>query len=214
MLGLVAPLLLVSYVAYREATVRADEQRQHVSHVEQLYKSSVEMLAIAVDAKDQVTHGHIRRVQQHTLAVARALGVTGSARSESHGGGRPAARHRETGGARLHAQQAERAHPAEFALIKSTRHGRAHSDGRRIPVPNCAARAAPSEQWDGRGYPDGLAGTEIPIGARILSVVDCFDALTSDRPYRPRLTDDAAIEILRSRRGTFYDPAISTNSSS
>jgi hypothetical protein len=64
------------------------------------------------------------------------------------------------------------------------------------------------EQWDGRGYPDGLAGSEIPIGARILSVVDCFDALTSDRPYRPRLTDDAAIEILRSRRGTFYDPAI------
>jgi hypothetical protein len=64
------------------------------------------------------------------------------------------------------------------------------------------------EQWDGRGYPDGLVGTEIPVGARILSVVDCFDALTSDRPYRPRLSDERAIEILRSRKGSFYDPAI------
>ena len=64
------------------------------------------------------------------------------------------------------------------------------------------------ENWNGTGYPDGLRGTDIPIGARILSVVDCFDALTSDRPYRPRLGDDEAIAILVSRRGTMYDPLI------
>jgi hypothetical protein len=64
------------------------------------------------------------------------------------------------------------------------------------------------ERWDGRGYPDGLVGTEIPLGARILSVVDCFDALTSDRPYRPRMTDEQAAEILRSRQSTFYDPVV------
>src|SRR5262249_1028305 len=64
------------------------------------------------------------------------------------------------------------------------------------------------EQWDGRGYPDCLVGPEIPLGARILSVVDCFDALTSDRPYRPRLTDEQAIAILPSGRGTHYDPAV------
>src|SRR5207253_6542092 len=52
------------------------------------------------------------------------------------------------------------------------------------------------ENWDGTGYPTGLSGTEIPIGARILSVVDCFDALTSDRPYRPRLSDEEALAIL------------------
>ena len=56
------------------------------------------------------------------------------------------------------------------------------------------------ENWDGSGYPDGLAGTTIPIGARILSVVDCFDALTSDRPYRPRLSDRDALRILVDRR--------------
>jgi hypothetical protein len=64
------------------------------------------------------------------------------------------------------------------------------------------------ENWDGTGYPDGLAGEAIPRGARILSVVDCFDALTSDRPYRPRMTDAQALEILRERRGTMYDPTI------
>jgi hypothetical protein len=64
------------------------------------------------------------------------------------------------------------------------------------------------ENWDGTGYPQGLKGTDIPIGARILSVVDCFDALTSDRPYRPRLSDDAALDILRERRGSMYDPLI------
>src|SRR5439155_9707575 len=64
------------------------------------------------------------------------------------------------------------------------------------------------ESWNGTGYPTGLKGTEIPIGARILSVVDCFDALTSDRPYRPALSDDKALEILFERRGTMYDPLV------
>ena len=64
------------------------------------------------------------------------------------------------------------------------------------------------ENWDGSGYPDGLSGTEIPIGARILAVVDCFDALTSDRPYRARLTVDKAISILSERRGSMYDPLV------
>jgi putative nucleotidyltransferase with HDIG domain len=64
------------------------------------------------------------------------------------------------------------------------------------------------ENWNGAGYPDGLAGEQIPIGARILSVVDCFDALTSDRPYRPRLSDEDAKAIVRDRRGTMYDPRI------
>ena len=64
------------------------------------------------------------------------------------------------------------------------------------------------EQWSGLGYPDGLKGTDIPIGARILSVVDCFDALTSDWPYRPRLSSEEALAILRERRGSMYDPLI------
>jgi response regulator RpfG family c-di-GMP phosphodiesterase len=64
------------------------------------------------------------------------------------------------------------------------------------------------EHWDGSGYPAGLAGADIPIGARILAIVDCFDALTSDRPYRPRLSPEDAMVIVRQRSGRMYDPVM------
>jgi len=64
------------------------------------------------------------------------------------------------------------------------------------------------EAWNGTGYPDGIGGTEIPIGARILAVVDCFDALTSDRPYRKKLSNEEALMILWQRRGSMYDPIV------
>jgi putative nucleotidyltransferase with HDIG domain len=72
-----------------------------------------------------------------------------------------------------------------------------------VPIVQCH-----HENWDGSGYPRGVRGEDIPIGARILSVVDCFDALTSDRPYRRAMTDQAALEILRERRGRMYDPQV------
>ena len=207
--GLVGPLLILSYVAYREASTRVDEAHQHVVDVEHLYRASVEMLAIAVDAKDQVTHGHIRRVQRHTLMVAAALGVTDSRELKAM-----------EAGALLHdigklavpdyvLNKPSALTVAEFETMK--KHA---SMGARIltavefPYPIVPIVRHHHEQWDGRGYPDGLVGTEIPLGARILAVVDCFDALTSDRPYRPRLSDERAIAILQARKATFYDPDI------
>jgi putative nucleotidyltransferase with HDIG domain len=207
--GLVGPLLVLSYVAYREASTRADEAHRHVTDVERLYRASVEMLAIAVDAKDQVTHGHIRRVQRHTLRVAGALGVTDARELKAM-----------EAGALLHdigklavpdyvLNKPSALTPAEFETMKK------HATmGARIltavdfPYPIVPIVRHHHEQWDGRGYPDGLVGAEIPLGARILAIVDCFDALTSDRPYRPRLSDEQAIAILKARTSTFYDPAI------
>ena len=208
-IGLAAPLLILSHVAYREASARVDEAQRHVGEVEHLYHAAVEMLAIAVDAKDQVTHGHIRRVQRHTLAVTNALGVSGAVDLKAI-----------EAGALLH-DIGKLAVP-DYVLNKPSSLTRAEHDtmkkhvtmGARIltavdfPYPVVPIVRHHHEQWDGRGYPDGLVGAEIPIGARILSVVDCFDALTSDRPYRPKLSDERAMEILRSRKGTFYDPAI------
>ncbi len=207
--ALVAPLLLLSYVAYREASTRVDEAHRHVGDVERLYRASVEMLAIAVDAKDQVTHGHIRRVQRHTLAVAAALGVTDPLELKAI-----------EAGALLHdigklavpdyvLNKPSALSSAEFETMK--KHA---SMGARIltavnfPYPVVPIVRHHHERWDGRGYPDGLVGMEIPLGARILAVVDCFDALTSDRPYRAKLTDQQALELLRSGRATHYDPDI------
>jgi putative nucleotidyltransferase with HDIG domain len=64
------------------------------------------------------------------------------------------------------------------------------------------------ERWDGSGYPDGLSGEAIPLGSRILAIVDCYDALTSDRPYRPELSHDLAIAMISERRDSMFDPQI------
>jgi putative nucleotidyltransferase with HDIG domain len=99
--------------------------------------------------------------------------------------------------------------PAEFGKMK--RHAAIGAEilaSIDFPYPVVPIVRHHHENWDGTGYPDGLKGTEIPIGARILSVVDCFDALTSDRPYRLRLSDQEALRILRERRATMYDPLI------
>ena len=77
-----------------------------------------------------------------------------------------------------------------------------------FPYPVVPIVRAHHENWDGTGYPNGLRGDDIPIGARILSVVDCFDALTSDRPYRPAMNESEALAVLTDRRGTMYDPSI------
>jgi len=99
--------------------------------------------------------------------------------------------------------------PAEFEKMKL--HASVGADilsAIAFPYPVVPIVRHHHESWDGTGYPDGLAGPIIPIGARILAVVDCFDALTSDRPYRPRLSDKEAIKILLDRRGAMYDPLI------
>jgi HD-GYP domain-containing protein (c-di-GMP phosphodiesterase class II) len=64
------------------------------------------------------------------------------------------------------------------------------------------------ERWNGTGYPRGLKGTEIPLAARIFAVIDVYDALTSDRPYRKAWTQEAAVEHIRSRAGIDFDPAV------
>jgi diguanylate cyclase (GGDEF)-like protein len=99
--------------------------------------------------------------------------------------------------------------PAEYERIKL--HASAGADilsSIEFPFPVVPIVRHHHENWDGTGYPDGLKGTDIPLGARILSVVDCFDALTSDRPYRPRFSDGTALEIVLQRRGVMYDPVV------
>jgi putative nucleotidyltransferase with HDIG domain len=207
--GLVMPLLLLSYAAYKAAASRVEDAHRHIADVEHLYHATIETLAIAVDAKDQVTHGHSRRVQRHTLAIARIFGVTDpielkalEAASLLHDVGKlavpdyvlnkPGALSR-----------------AEFDCIKL--HAVKGADiltAVEFPYPVVPTVRHHHEQWNGKGYPDGLCGDAIPLGARILTVVDCFDAVTSDRPYRRKLTDEAAIAILQARRGTMYDPRV------
>ena len=208
-LGIIGPLLIISYLTFKTSFSRIDDATRHVEEVNRLYLSTIETLATAIDAKDQVTHGHIRRVQRHTLALAKELGVRDEIQLKAleaaallHDTGKLVVpEHILNKPGRLSAGEFERMklHAAAGADILSAI---------SFPYPVVPIVRHHHENWDGSGYPDGLRGTDIPIGARILAVVDCFDALTSDRPYRRRLSDREAMDILMQRRGTMYDPLI------
>lgn len=208
-IGVIVPLLVISYLTFKTSLGRVEDATRHVEEMKHLYLSTIETLATAIDAKDQVTHGHIRRVQQLTLGLARELGVRDRAQLQAL---EAAALLHDTG--KLVVPEHILNKPGkltkgEFEKMKA--HAAVGADilsSISFPYPVVPIVRHHHENWDGTGYPDGLKGTGIPIGARILAVVDCFDALTSDRPYRPRMTDSDAMSVLLQRRGLMYDPLV------
>jgi len=207
--GIIIPLLIVSYLTYKTSMGRLEDTTRHLGKLNLLYLSTIETLAMWIDAKDQITHGHIRRVQTFSVELARELGVSDErlikaveAAALLHDMGKLAVPEHIL-------NKPGKLTPGEFEKMKM--HA---SVGAQIlsaidfPYPVVPIVRHHHESWDGTGYPDGLAGTDIPIGARILAVVDCFDALTSDRPYRPKLQDEEAVKVLCLRRGTMYDPLV------
>ena len=207
--ALVAPIPLILYAAFKNATGRTEDQFAHLEHVNRMYLATIEALATAIEAKDGVTHDHIRRVQRHAVGLARALGVTDDSTIKAI---EAAALLHDTGKLAVPEHilnKPGKLNPVE--LQKMRRHVDVGADilsAIDFPYPVVPIVKSHHEAWDGSGYPRGISGTDIPIGARILSVVDCFDALTSDRPYRRALSEDAAIEILVAHRGTIYDPNV------
>ena len=205
----VLPLLVVTYLNFRMTLGRVDDAHRHVSQVNEMYLATIEALALAVDAKDQITHGHIRRVQVYTLELAKRLGVRDNGQLKAI---ETAALLHDMGKLAIPEHilnKPGKLTSAEFNKMK--RHADIGADllsSIKFPYPVVPIVRYHHENWDGKGYPSGIAGTDIPLGARILSVVDCFDALTSDRPYRPRLSAGEAFDILRQRRGNMYDPLV------
>ena len=208
-LSVILPLLVISYLTFKTTMGRVQDATEHVSQLNSLYLSTLETLAMAIDAKDQVTHGHIRRVQTWAVRLAREIGIRDDSLLQAieaaallHDIGKIGVpEHILNKPGKLTAAEFERMklHASIGADLVATIHFR------DLVVPIVRHH---HESWNGKGYPDGLSGTAIPIGARILSVVDCYDALTSDRPYRQKLSDEEAVNILVERRGTMYDPLV------
>jgi putative nucleotidyltransferase with HDIG domain len=208
-LALLPPVMVVSFLMLRSSFGRLDDAKVHVERLNGLYLSTIETLATAIDAKDEVTHGHIRRVQGAAVALAREMGTTDPMVLKAI---EAAALLHDTGKIAVPEHilnKPGRLTPAEFEKMKL--HAPIGADilsSIDFPYPVVPIVRHHHENWDGTGYPDGVRGTDIPLGARILSVVDCFDALTSDRPYRRRMTDEDALRIVLDRRGTMYDPLV------
>jgi putative nucleotidyltransferase with HDIG domain len=209
LLVLIVPPPVILYTTFRHAVGRVQDHVTHLGQVNRVYVAVIEALAQAVDAKDQVTHDHIRRVQTQSVRLARTLRVDGEdqlqaimAASLLHDVGKLAVPEHIL-------NKPGRLSPSEREVMQ--RHAPAGADILSVvgfPYPVVPIVRHHHENWDGTGYPDGIAGEQIPIGARILAVVDCFDALTSHRPYRPRLDDRAALQIILDRRGSMYDPRV------
>lgn len=205
---LALPPLYVLYFSLRLYTSKVIQERLHHKQMADMYLSIIEALALAIDAKDRTTQRHIRRVQTYAVELGRVLGLSQEelealkAGALLHDIGKLAVpEHILCKPGRLDREEYEKMkiHPRIGAEILETVH---------FPFPLVEVVRSHHEKWDGTGYPDRLKGVEIPMGARILAVVDCFDALTSDRPYRRPLAKEEALEYLRSEIGTFYDPRV------
>jgi putative nucleotidyltransferase with HDIG domain len=209
LLLVIAPILLVLYFTFKTAMGRVEDANRHLEEVNRLHFSTIETLAMAIDAKDQVTHGHIRRVQALAVQLAKDVGVKDEDELKAI---EAAALLHDMGKLAVPEHILNKPGPlnaSELARMKS--HARIGADilsSIQFPYPVVPIVRHHHENWDGTGYPDAIKGTEIPVGARVLAVVDCYDALTSDRPYRPQLPMREAIEILSARRGSMYDPLI------
>ncbi len=203
-----AALLYLTYRTCAAYLGRVRRRQEHLQHVSDLHLATIEALALAIDAKDQTAQSHIRRVHGYAAALAKALGMTDS---EIQGVKTAALLHdigklavpehilSKPGPLTQEEFQKIRIHPQVGAEIISS-----------VPFPYPVAPLILShhERWDGKGYPVGLEGEEIPLGARILSVVDCFDALMSDRAYHKAISVDAAVAVLRQEAGRALDPAV------
>ena len=206
---LMAPLPILLYVAMRHALGRAADQIDHLAKMNRVYVATIEALAQAVDAKDQVTHDHVRRVQEKSLQLAERLGVRDDGQLQAL---KAAGLLHDVGkiGIPEHIlNKPGKLTASEFDIMK--RHPAIGADILSVigfPYPLIPIVRHHHENWDGTGYPDRIAGEAIPIGARILQVVDCFDALTSDRPYRRAMSDAEALKIVTDRSGTMYDPQV------
>jgi putative nucleotidyltransferase with HDIG domain len=208
-LALVAPIPLILYATFKNVVGRVEDQLGHLEHVNRMHLATIETLAHAIDAKDAITHGHIRRVQERAMLLAHALELEDEptlraleAASLLHDMGKLAVPEHIL-------NKPGKLTGPEFDQMKQ--HATIGADilsSIDFPYPVVPIVRHHHENWDGTGYPDRLKGTAIPIGARILSVVDCYDALTSDRPYRPKMTPEEAIAIVQERSGTMYDPRV------
>ncbi len=199
-----------NYQQNLEQVVRARTEmlRQAMEDLEHSYDVTLEALGDALDLKDSETEGHSKRVTAYTIALARAMSIS------------PAEIRIIARGAFLH-DIGKMAIPDEILrkpgkLTKNEQEvmrdhcSRGYNILRKIPFLSEAAAIVYTHQehFDGSGYPSGLKGSEIPIGARIFAVADALDAITSDRPYRSAQSFDAArAEILRCS-GTQFDPAV------
>ncbi|MFZ0199718.1 MAG: HD domain-containing phosphohydrolase [Candidatus Sulfotelmatobacter sp.] len=212
---LVLPLIYWVYRSYRLYLARLEAQKdrveiekRHVEEIASLNMRTIEALALAIEAKDHTTHTHLQRVRTYAVEIAKEIGLS----PDEIEALRAAALLHDIGKLAVPEHiinKPGRLTPEEFGKMKvHPLVGAEILERVAFPYPVAPIVRSHHERWDGSGYPAGLAGEEIPIGARILAVVDCLDALASDRQYRPAMPMDQAMHQVKERADTWFDPKI------
>ena len=212
---LVLPLIYWVYRSYRlylgrlEAEKeRVEVEKRHVEQIASLNMRTIEALALAIEAKDHTTHTHLQRVRTYAVEMAKQLNL-GEEQIEAL---RAAALLHDIGKLAVPEQiinKPGKLTPEEFEKMKvHPLVGAEILERVAFPYPVAPIVRSHHERWDGSGYPEGLAGENIPIGARILAAVDCLDALASHRQYRPALPLSEAMAKVKEKAGTWFDPEI------
>jgi diguanylate cyclase (GGDEF)-like protein/putative nucleotidyltransferase with HDIG domain len=212
---LVLPLIYWVYRSYRlylgrlEAEKdRVEVEKRHVEEIASLNMRTIEALALAIEAKDHTTHTHLQRVRTYAVAVAKELNLN----DDEIEALRAAALLHDIGKLAVPEQiinKPGRLTPEEFEKMKvHPLVGAEILERVAFPYPVAPIVRSHHERWDGTGYPEGLAGEAIPIGARILAAVDCLDALASHRQYRPALPLGEAMAKVTEKSGTWFDPQV------
>ena len=201
------PLYLV-YRSYHLYLGRVEQQQTHISEMADLHWRTIEALALAIEAKDDTTAAHLKRVRVYAVELAKELGLSEpqikalEAASLLHDIGKLAVpEYIISKPGRLTTDEFEKMkiHPLVGAEIL---------ERVSFPYPVAPIVRSHHEKFNGTGYPDGLKGEQIPIGARILSAVDCLDALASDRQYRRAVPLERAMEMVEQESGKAFDPLI------
>ena len=196
------------YKVYSMHLARIDKEMQHSEQMADLHLRTIEALALAIESKDETTHEHLQRVQVYALEIGRDLGMANDelealrAAAILHDIGKLAVpEHIISKPGKLTPEEFEKMkiHPVVGAEILE-----------RVQFPYNVSPIvlAHHEKWDGSGYPYGTKGLDIPLGARILSVVDCLDALASDRQYRRALPLVEAMGVVDRESGISFDPRV------
>jgi len=198
------PINSVELLARVRSLVRTKRLNDQLVNVENIILA----LATAIEAKDPYTEGHVDRVASYALSLG---GETGLAPWELQLLRKAAILH-DVG--KIGVNESVLLKPGSLSADEFN-HMKSHTViGERICRPLQQDKLILEvirhhhERYDGKGYPDGLAGEDIPIAARIMAVVDAYDALTSDRPYRKRLSQEQAVQILKQEAGKQFDPKI------
>jgi len=202
------PVIVATFAAYRAYFESVAEKTREAAELSRLHLATVEALATAIDAKDQTTHFHVRRVQTYCALTGELLGLS------------PGEIKALKAGALLHdvgklavpdhiLNKPGKLSEAEFERMKiHTTVGAQILERVGFPYPVVPIVLYHHERWDGGGYPEGLKGEEIPLTARILAVVDCFDSVREERPYRRGMTRDEACALLKRGAGGHFDPRV------